>query len=110
MNKNVVSIIVPGYNVEKYIITCLESIENQTYQNFEVIIIDDGSTDNTGNICDQFSKKDNRFKVWHTQNGGISKARNIGLEKAKGEYIVFIDSDDYVHKDYIKRLTETIRK
>ena len=102
--KNMVSIIVPVYNVEKYIKKCIDSIINQTYQNLEIILVDDGSPDKCGEICEEYSKKDNRIKVIHKENGGLSDARNAGLEKATGEYIAFIDSDDYIDKNYISTL------
>ena len=102
--KNMVSIIVPVYNVEKYIKKCIDSIINQTYQNLEIILVDDGSPDKCGEICEEYSKKDNRIKVIHKENGGVSDARNAGLEKATGEYIAFIDSDDYIDKNYISTL------
>ena len=100
MNSNdLISVIIPVYNVEKYLNRCIESVINQTYKNLEVILIDDGSTDNSGKICDEYAKKDNRIKVIHKQNGGVSSARNAGLSIAKGEYIGFVDSDDYIEKD-----------
>lgn len=89
-----ISIIIPVYNVEKYLSLCLESVINQTYQNLEVIIVDDGSTDHSGMICDEYAKKDNRIKVIHQENGGLSDARNKGLMNAHGEYVAFVDSDD----------------
>ena len=94
-----ISIIVPVYNVEDYLRKCLESIINQTYKNLEIILIDDGSTDNSGKICDEYADKDNRIQVIHKINGGLSDARNAGLEIAKGEYIGFVDSDDYIAED-----------
>lgn len=92
------SVIVPVYNVEKFLKCCLNSIASQTYTNYECILIDDGSTDNSGKICDEFSKLDSRFKVIHKKNGGVSSARNTGLSEAKGKVITFIDSDDTVEK------------
>ena len=97
-----VSIIVPVYNVEKYVERCIESIIKQSYKNLEIILIDDGSKDNSGKICDEYAEKDNRIKVIHKKNGGLSDARNTGLNIADGEYICFIDSDDYIHKDLVK--------
>lgn len=94
------SIIVPIYNVEKYIKKCLDSIVAQKTNNIEIICIDDGSTDNSGFICEQYAKKDKRFKVFHKKNGGVSSARNLGLEKATGEYIAWIDPDDYISDDW----------
>lgn len=97
-----VSLIVPVYNVESYLNSCINSILIQTYQNFELILINDGSLDGSGEICDFYAKKDNRITVIHKQNEGVSTARNIGLSIAKGEYIVFIDSDDFIHRDLLK--------
>ena len=94
--KDIISVIVPVYKVEKYLQRCIESIINQTYKNLEIILIDDGSPDNCGIICDEYAKKDNRIKVIHKENGGLSDARNAGLDIATGEYIAFIDSDDYI--------------
>ena len=101
MNNPLISIIIPAYNAEKYLTSCLSSIEQQTYQNFEVIIIDDGSNDFTGDICDAFATKDTRFKVIHQKNQGVSVARNKGIEEARGEYIAFIDSDDKITPEYL---------
>ncbi len=95
-NKPLISIIVPVYNVENYIRRCVDSLINQTYKNLEIILVDDGSPDNSGAICDEYAQRDSRVKVIHKENGGVSSARNIGLENARGEYIGFIDSDDYV--------------
>lgn len=93
-----ISIIVPAYNVEKYISKCIESILNQTYEDFEVLLINDGSTDNTLNICNEYAKKDSRIRVINKENGGLSSARNKGIDFAKGDWISFIDSDDYIHQ------------
>ena len=100
MNNPLISIIIPAYNVEQYLTACL-SIEQQTYQNFEVILIDDGSIDSTGAMCDTVATKDDRFKVIHQKNQGVSVARNKGIEKARGEYIAFIDSDDKITPEYL---------
>ena len=100
MNKNYkVTIIVPVYNVEQYIEKCVESILRQNYKNIEIILVDDGSTDLSGDICDAYGKKDTRVKVIHKSNGGLSSARNTGLKIASGEYISYVDSDDYVQKN-----------
>ncbi len=101
MNNPLISIIIPAYNVEQYLTACLSSIEQQTYQNFEVILIDDGSIDSTGAMCDIVATKDDRFKVIHQKNQGVSVARNKGIEKARGEYIAFIDSDDKITPEYL---------
>ena len=90
-----ISIIIPVYNVEKYLRRCLNSIINQTYKDIEIILVDDGSTDNSGKICDEYKEKDNRIVVIHKENGGLSDARNAGIDIAKGKYIGFIDSDDF---------------
>lgn len=99
-----ISIIVPVYKVEPYIHKCIDSILNQTFKEFELILVDDGSPDNCGNICDEYAKKDNRVRVIHKENGGISSARNIGLDVSNGEYIGFVDSDDYIKLDMYERL------
>ena len=104
-----ISIIIPIYNTENYLAECLESIINQTYYNLEVLLIDDGSTDNSGRICDDYAQKDTRIKVIHKENGGVSSARNIGLDLARGEYLVFIDSDDFVDEDYIKKMYDGLK-
>ena len=105
-----ISIIVPIYNVEAYLPRCIESILHQTYADFEVLLIDDGSTDGSGRICDEYYDKDNRCKVIHQENKGLSGARNTGLRNAKGEYITFIDSDDYVHPLYLEYLHRAINE
>lgn len=103
--KNVmVSVIVPVYNVEKYIKRCVESIAMQTYQNIEIILVDDGSTDTSGKICDELSEKYPAVKVIHQENGGLSDARNAGLKAATGEYVLFVDSDDYIIYDAVEKL------
>ncbi len=94
--KPLVSIIVPVYNVEKYIAGCITSILSQTYENLQVILVDDGTPDNSGKICNDFEKKDNRVLVIHKENGGLSSARNAGLDIATGDYVMFVDSDDYI--------------
>lgn len=103
-----VSIIVPVYNTEQFLHQCIESIINQTYKNIEIILIDDGSTDKSGKICDEYAANDNRIKTIHNSNSGVSIARNIGLDNANGKYITFIDSDDYVEKNYIETLVNAI--
>lgn len=94
-----ISIIVPVYNVEPFLRRCLNSIVNQTYDDLEILIIDDGSTDNSGDICDEYKRQDERVKVFHTKNRGLSAARNLGLDEAKGEWIGFVDSDDWIELD-----------
>ncbi len=108
--KSKISVIVPVYNVEEYLKRCLDSIINQTYKNLEIILINDGSTDNSGMICDEYKKIDHRIKVIHKKNEGQSKTRNRGIDIAKGEYISFIDSDDFIHKDFYKELMNLIEK
>ena len=93
-----VSVIIPVYNVEEYLQECLDSMLDQTYKHLEIILIDDGSQDRCPYICDQYATKDDRIKVIHKKNGGAASARNLGLEIASGEYISFVDSDDYVDK------------
>lgn len=102
--KGLASIIVPVFNGEQYINRCIKSLIDQDYKNIEIIIVDDGSTDNTGNICDDYAKNYNIIKVFHKPNGGVSSARNYGIEKAQGEWIFFVDSDDYVEKHYVNCL------
>ena len=94
------SIIVPVYNVEKYLKRCLDSIQNQTYDNFEVIIVNDGSPDHSQEIIDEYVKHDDRFLSYQKENGGLSDARNYGVKYATGDYLLFVDSDDYVSSDY----------
>lgn len=94
--KDLISVIVPVYNIEKYIGRCIESIVNQTYNKLEIILVDDGSTDNSGIICDKYAKKDKRIKVIHKSNAGVSEARNIGINLSEGEYIGFVDGDDII--------------
>ena len=103
-SNGLISIIVPVYNVEKYLSKCLDSIINQTYKNLEIILIDDGSTDKSGEICDKYKNEDKRIIVIHQLNGGVSAARNTGIGVAKGRYILFIDSDDWIEKDYVSSL------
>ncbi|MDU5335237.1 glycosyltransferase family 2 protein [Enterococcus sp.] len=103
-----ISIIVPVYNVEKYLRKCVESILNQTFKDFELILVDDGSPDNSGAICDQYAKRDARVRVIHKENGGLSSARNAGIEIAKGKYLGFVDSDDYIAEDMYEVLFNQI--
>ena len=104
-----ISVIVPVYKVEKYLSRCIDSILGQTYRKFELILVDDGSPDQCGQICDQYLLQDKRVKVIHKKNGGLSSARNCGIENALGKYIVFIDSDDYVSISYLENLYKAIK-
>ncbi len=99
-----ISVIVPVYNVEKYLDRCVESIVNQTYKNLEIILVDDGSPDNSGALCDEWAKKDTRIRVFHKENGGLSDARNAGTDYAEGDFITFVDSDDYILPQYVECL------
>ncbi|MBO4674921.1 MAG: glycosyltransferase [Elusimicrobiaceae bacterium] len=110
MSSPLISIIVPIYNVEKYLSQCLDSIVAQTYQNLEIILVDDGSPDNCGKICDEYAAKDSRIKIIHQVNAGLSAARNAGLEIAMGEYIGFVDSDDYIESDMYEYLYGLIKR
>jgi glycosyltransferase involved in cell wall biosynthesis len=105
-----ISIIVPVYNVESYLCACVESVLNSTYQNFEVILVDDGSSDKSSVLCDQFASQDNRIKVFHQHNLGIARARNHGLAESLGDYVLFMDSDDIIHPDMLKVLVAAIKK
>ena len=98
-----ISVIVPVYNTEKYLNRCIDSILAQTFTDFELLLIDDGSTDCSGKICDEYAAKDSRVRVFHKENGGVSSARNMGLDNAQGEWITFVDSDDWVHEDFLKK-------
>lgn len=106
--KPLVSIVVPIYNVEKYLVKCIDSILGQSYRNLEVILVDDGSPDNSGKICDNYSSEDSRIRVIHQVNGGLSNARNSGLKVATGDYVCFFDSDDYIEKNLIELCVERI--
>lgn len=106
--RTLISIIIPIYNVENYLRQCLDSIVAQTYQNFECILINDGSPDNSSDICREYVSKDSRFRYFEKENGGVSSARNLGIEHSKGEYITFIDSDDWVDSDYLEVLYTTL--
>ena len=108
--EELISVIVPVYKVEKYLKRCVESIVNQTYRNLEIILVDDGSPDRCGEMCEQFAHEDDRIKVIHKENGGLSDARNAGLEIYKGSYVVFVDSDDWLDADMIEILYKTLKK
>lgn len=104
MHKPLLSVIVPVYKSERFINECIESVLSQTFSDWELVLIDDGSPDNSGAICDEYAMKDNRIKVFHQKNGGVCAARNKGLDNATGEYILFLDSDDYMPKDAVETL------
>lgn len=108
MNNDLISVIVPCYNVEKYIKKCVESIVNQTYQNLEIILVDDGATDGTPALCDELAKTDDRIKVLHKVNEGVSIARNFGIDNSNGNFITFFDSDDWIEPDTIKTAYDRI--
>mgnify|MGYP003300405427 CR=1 FL=1 len=110
MKEELISVIVPIYNVELYLSKCLDSVINQTYKNLEIILIDDGSVDNCPIICDKYAKKDKRIKVIHKDNKGVSSARNYGLEIATGNYVIFIDSDDYIEPTMLEILYINMKK
>ena len=101
-----VSIIIPVYNVDKYISSCIESVINQTYKNIELILVDDGSSDKSGEIIDNYIEKDSRIKVIHKKNSGVSAARNTGIDVARGDYICFADGDDWLMEDYVEHLLD----
>ena len=102
------SIIVPVYNVEKYLRECIDSLINQTYKDFEIILVDDGSPDNSPQICDEYAKNDNRIKVIHKENGGVTSARKVGANSATGDYIVCVDADDWVENTYLEEFSNAI--
>lgn len=109
-NNIIISIVIPVYNVEKYLDECLESIIKNYNTNIEVILVDDGSTDKSGVLCDKYDKEHEFISVIHKKNGGLSSARNVGIEKAKGKYIWFVDSDDYISNDSISNIIEEAKK
>ena len=104
---NKISVIIPIYNVEKFLPKCIESIISQSYKNLEILLVDDGSTDNCNKICKQYAKKDNRIKLFKKNNGGLSDARNYGIDRATGDYLFFVDSDDYIAPNCIKELLDS---
>ena len=110
LTRELISVIVPVYNVEQYLKKCVDSIVNQTYKNLEIILVDDGATDSSGEICDELEKLDNRIKVYHKENGGLSDARNYGVERATGSYVGFVDSDDYIDAEMYEKLYDAITK
>lgn len=103
------SIVVPIYNVGKYVKKCIESLMEQTYRNIEIILVDDGATDSSGKICDEYANKDNRIKVVHKENGGLSSARNTGIKCATGQYVLFVDGDDFLDKNAIEILAKNLK-
>lgn len=105
-----ISIIIPVYNVEKYISRCIESIIIQTFKDWELLLINDGSIDSSGNICEIYAKRDWRIKIIQKRNGGVSETRNLGLDMADGEYITFIDADDWIEPDYLEKMYDDIKK
>lgn len=107
LNKTIVSIIIPVYNAQQYIAKCIDSVISQSYINWELILVDDGCTDKSGEICDKYAQKDKRIKVFHKKNGGVSSARNTGISEAVGEWLYFIDSDDFIDSD---TLSKSIKK
>ena len=109
METSLISVIVPVYNIKEYLPRCVESIIDQTYRNLEILLVDDGSTDGTGVLCDELAKKDSRIRVFHKKNGGSSSARNLGLKEASGEFVAFVDSDDYIESNMYERLIKGIQ-
>lgn len=108
--KPLVSVIIPVYNISGYIEKCLKSAVSQSYENLEIIVVDDGSTDGSGKICDKIALKDSRLKVYHRKNGGLSEARNFGISKAHGEYVALVDGDDFVKKDFVKAMVIAVEE
>ena len=104
MFQDKITVIIPVYNTEKYLERCLNGIVDQTYRNLEILLIDDGSTDSSGDICRSFAEKDDRITVLKKENGGQASARNLGLDRMTGKYVAFVDSEDYVSPDYIELL------
>lgn len=104
------SVIVPVYNVENYVLDCLNSIDSQSFDDYEIIVIDDGSTDESGRICDEYAKNNDKVRVYHKENSGLSSTRNYGISVSRGEYLVFVDSDDFIEKDSLKRINEVINE
>lgn len=110
MNEPLISVIVPVYNTGEYLTPCLDSILGQTYQTFELLLVDDGSTDGSGAVCDQYAARAPRVRVFHQENQGVSSARNLALEQAVGEYIAFVDADDYIAPDYLEVFSRILAK
>ena len=110
MEEKKVSVIIPVYNVKEYVEKCVETVIKQTYSNLEIILVDDGATDGSGEICDKLACKDQRIEVIHKKNGGLSDARNAGLKVVTGEYYLFVDSDDWISVNMVKRLVDCAEK
>lgn len=110
MKESLISVIVPIYKVEPYLHRCIESIISQTYKNLEIILVDDGSPDRCPEICDKYAQKDSRIKVFHKENGGLSDARNYGIKNSTGDYIGFVDSDDFIHETFYEKLLDMIKE
>ena len=108
MDTSLISVIVPVYNIKEYLPRCVESITGQSYKNLEILLVDDGSTDGTGALCDTLAGKDSRIRVFHKKNGGSSSARNLGIQEAKGAFLAFVDSDDYIESNMYERLMQGI--
>lgn len=108
-NSGLISVIIPVYNVEEYLRECIDSVLSQTYENYEIILVDDGSTDNSGKICDEYAEKNDKITVVHKENSGPSETRNVGLKVSKGEYIYFLDSDDYLDKKAFEKLVSVAK-
>lgn len=108
VSAKIVSVIVPVYNVERYLNRCIHSITRQTYENLDILLVDDGSTDSSGEICDHMAQSDNRIRVFHTKNGGLSAARNKGLGYAIGDFVLFVDSDDYIGSRHVEQLLNSL--
>ncbi len=108
--EKLISVVVPVYNVERYLEKCIRSIINQSYKNLEVILVDDGATDHSGELCDKFASMDARIKVIHKENGGLSDARNAGIDVATGEYLAFVDSDDFIHPKMYETMVRIMEK
>lgn len=102
-----ITVIIPVYNIEDYITRCIESILNQSFKNFELLLINDGSTDGSGSICDKFANRDSRVKVFHQENKGVSAARNVGIQKARGKWIAFVDGDDWIEENSLEKLIDS---
>ena len=110
MYEDMISVIIPVYNVENFLDKCIKSVLYQSYKNLEIILVDDGSTDKSGKICDEYKMTDKRIKVIHKANGGLSDARNTGLKTARGKYYSFIDSDDYIASEMLQIMIEIIAR